>query len=127
MLSQAHIRVKLDDLRHIRFPERHSGIGASAAFAEVLQRASVLLPVLTVKVVYGELDLLRELEAINVDTVAIGIGTGHVKRLDTALGTKQVPCDPGVEAVLGQVALTGKETKITGWNNQVDVAAHFAY
>ena len=127
MLSQAHIMEKLNDLRHFRFPERHCGIGASAVFAEVLQRAGVLLPVLTVEVVYGEFDLLRELEAINVDTVAIGIGTGHVKRLDTAIGTKQVPCDSGVEAVLGQVALTGKETEITGWNNQVDVAAHFAY
>ena len=86
----------------------------------------VLFPVLAVEVVYGELGLWREIEAIDVDAVAIGIGTGHIKRLDAASRTKKMPGDPGVEAVFSQVALPGKETKITGWNNQVKVATHLA-
>ncbi len=99
----------------------------SAIFTELCQRIGVLLPILAVELVYGELGLLREFEAIDVDAVAIGIGTGHIKRLDAASRTKKVPGDPGVEALFSQVALPGKETKITGWNNQVDVATHLAY
>jgi hypothetical protein len=98
----------------------------SAIFAEMLQHTGILLPVLAVKLVYAELGLLREVEAIDVDTVAIGIGTGHIKRLDAASRTKQVPCNTGVKAVFSQEALPGKETKITGWNNQVNVATHLA-
>ena len=88
-------------------PIADTGNGLSV-LAEMAQGSCTALPVPTLE--RNQIDPPHGflIEAPQINTVAVRIGTRDVKRLDSAHRAEQVPGHPGIESIVAQHIRTGQ-------------------
>jgi len=81
----------------------------------------------SIEILDRNIHFVGQVDTVQVDTVAIGVGTRHVERLDAAGAAEQVPGDAGVKPVFDQVFFASQKLEPLNRDNQMQVAGFFAY
>jgi hypothetical protein len=90
------------------------------------QSFPVAAPIEPIEILDSYIDTVRQFDTVQVDAVAVWVGTGYVKRLDPAGATEQVPGNTGMKTVLDQTVPALQQSEPVGRDNQVQVAGLLA-
>lgn len=102
------------------------GFFEMVSLTQVREVRGVRFPILPIKLKDTELLNRLRFQTTNVNADAIRIGTGHIKRFDTADSAKVMPGRFGIESVFRELVRSGNEPEPIRGNDQVQVPGFLA-